>query len=150
MTGTPIYRVWLNMIQRCSNPNRTDYKNYGGRGITVCRRWRKSFENFYIDMGEIPNPELTIERVDNDGNYDFGNCRWATRIEQARNQGLNKNNRTGIKGVYWNKRVQKYHVQIMIKYKNHHIGLFRTLEGAKRARQEAEQKYWSEEVEEDI
>lgn len=150
MTGTPIYRVWLNMIQRCSNPNRIDYKNYGGRGITVCRRWRKSFENFYIDMGEIPNPELTIERVDNDGNYDFGNCRWATRIEQARNQGLNKNNRTGIKGVYWNKRVQKYHVQIMIKYKNHHIGLFRTLEEAKRARQEAEQKYWSEEVEEDI
>lgn len=81
---TPTYVCWSNMIARCGNKNRPDYKNYGGRGISVCKRWR-DFSNFLQDMGEKP-PNLSIERNDNNGNYELSNCRWATSSEQRRNQ----------------------------------------------------------------
>lgn len=80
---SPTYHSWSSMIQRCTNPKRRAYPRYGGRGIMVCDRWMV-FENFLEDMGERP-AGLTLERVDNDGNYEPGNCIWATRRTQNRN-----------------------------------------------------------------
>jgi hypothetical protein len=80
------YLAWDHMKQRCFNPNSKNYKHYGGRGIKVCDRWVNSFENFYNDMGAKPSKEHSIDRINNDGNYEPGNCRWATNIEQQRNR----------------------------------------------------------------
>lgn len=79
------YNTWSNIIQRCTNPNNSHFANYGNRGISVCERW-KTYENFLADMGRRPARGLTIDRIDNDGNYEPGNCRWATYSVQASNQ----------------------------------------------------------------
>lgn len=87
-TMTPEYRLWLWMKQRCNRPKTSCYPRYGGRGIKVCERWlgRQGFSNFLADMGHRPSKEYSLDRIDNDGNYEPGNVRWATRIEQRHNR----------------------------------------------------------------
>lgn len=88
MRHSAIYDVWCGIISRCKNKNLKSYKYYGGRGIKVCNRWRK-FENFYDDMGDIPDGK-TIDRINNDGDYTPENCQWATRKQQCRNKTNNR------------------------------------------------------------
>jgi hypothetical protein len=86
-TGTAEHGGWKAMIARCTNPKNRRYHRYGGRGITVCERWRNSFEAFLEDMGPKPSPRHTVDRYpDRDGNYEPGNTRWATPKQQSRNQ----------------------------------------------------------------
>jgi hypothetical protein len=78
--------AWRRLKQRCLNPNHTRYAYYGGRGIKVCDRWLNSFENFIADMGPKPTSDHSIDRADNDGDYEPGNCQWVTKSEQMRNR----------------------------------------------------------------
>jgi hypothetical protein len=83
------WRTWSNMKNRCMNPNYTKWDKYGGRGIKVCERWMNSFENFYNDMGDKPSPLHSIDRINNDGDYEPSNCRWTTDQTQANNKSNN-------------------------------------------------------------
>lgn len=84
MKGTREYNSWRSMMKRCNNPNDKAYNHYGGRGISVCERWRK-FENFYADMGGRPDG-YSLDRINNNGNYEPSNCQWSTQKEQANNR----------------------------------------------------------------
>jgi hypothetical protein len=85
------------MLQRCLNSNANEFEHYGGRGITVCDRWKTSFENFFSDMGERPSRKHSLERIDNEKGYEPGNCRWATKREQLNNK--RNNNRVTYRGA---------------------------------------------------
>jgi len=89
MSGTPEYRAWLHMKDRCFNPNSKDYPNWGGRGITVCDRWL-NLENFLADMGSRPNLKHSLDRIDNNDDYSPDNCKWSTKAEQGNNKRNNK------------------------------------------------------------
>ena len=82
---TSEYMAWQGMLSRCRNPNYRQYADYGGRGISVCDRWL-IYENFLADVGRKPSPDLTIDRINNDGNYEPGNVQWASRKTQSRNR----------------------------------------------------------------
>lgn len=84
--ATREYATWCRMITRCTNPNRERWKHYGGRGIKVCDRWRHSFQAFLDDMGPRPSVKHSIDRINNDGHYEPGNCRWATALQQTHNR----------------------------------------------------------------
>jgi len=142
MIGTPEYKTWDGMKYRCRDPRCKDYPTYGGRGIKICERWEKSFQNFYDDVGKRPTLQHTIERINNDGDYEPLNCKWATKTEQRHNNRIPKNNTTGIRGVSWVAKSNKYSVIIGFCGKMIHIGRFKTLPEAAEARRQAEIKYW--------
>lgn len=89
-TRTPEFAAWQSMLHRCRNPNNRFYSHYGARGIRVCERWTEAFENFLADMGPRPAAGMSLDRINNDGNYEPGNCRWATSATQGANK---RNNR---------------------------------------------------------
>lgn len=86
MSTTNTYKSWIGMKDRVTNKNHIHYKNYGGRGITIYEKWINSFENFYKDVGDRPSLKHTLDRIDNDGNYEPGNVKWSTKKEQMRNR----------------------------------------------------------------
>lgn len=121
---TSEYRAWADMKDRCTNPNNRYYANYGGRGIKVCKRWFDYFVYFYEDMGIKPTIAHSLDRKDNDGNYEPSNCRWATKREQVLNRHLPKNNTSGYKGIYRDSRNGKWIARVSINGKWIRLGAF--------------------------
>lgn len=120
----PEYRVWVAMKKRCNNPNDEFYVHYGGRGIAVCERWQKSFKAFIDDMGRRPSDSHSVERENNDLGYFPENCRWATMTEQNINRGLQRNNKSGHRGVYWSKQSKRWAALIAVDHRDYHLGYF--------------------------
>jgi hypothetical protein len=116
------------MKQRCYNPKSNSYHNYGARGIRICDRWLESFNNFLEDMGYRPSPQHSIDRVDNDGNYEPSNCRWATKQLQGMNRRPTRLSSVGIRGVQPNGR--NWLAEMTINNKRICLGTFKTIEEA--------------------
>jgi hypothetical protein len=128
-----LYHTWANMVGRCTNPNKGSYATYGARGITICEEWldvKKFIE--WADSTYIEG--MTLDRIDNDGNYEPSNCRWATNTEQTINQRRRYNNTSGYVGVCWSKVKGKWVSRIQMAGKDKWIGSFKTLEEAVQAR----------------
>lgn len=122
-----LYHMYHAMRKRTTNPNASDYAFYGGKGIRVCDEWRNSFQNFYDwAMNNNYKDGLTIDRINNNGNYEPKNCRFVDRTVQARNTRLIRvNNTTGFRGVKFDKRWRSYVAMITVNYKRKYLGSFR-------------------------
>lgn len=133
------YRCWQDMKQRCFNERNASFKNYGGRGITVCDRWRNDFQAFLDDMGLKPDG-TSLDRINNDGDYEPSNCRWATKTQQSRNT-----RRTSAKdvGVFLCKQTASWLAYIAVEHRSIRIGAYKTKDEAICARKKAEQDYWA-------
>lgn len=122
MSYTKIYARWRGMMSRCYKKNMKFFNRYGGRGIKVCKRWH-NFENFYVDMGNPPFEGAQLDRYpNNDGDYELGNCRWATSKENNNNRHNSKQEKFRTSIHYKN----KYQSYIIVNKKNFYIGLFKT------------------------
>lgn len=130
MSRHRIYTVWNDMMKRCFNNNCKEYVIYGGRGITVCERW-KDVNNFIEDMHPSFQDGLELDRINNNGNYEPSNCRWTTRSVNVSNS-RRKNNKHGYRGIYLRKIDSKFVARVTVNYKTIFIGSFLTsLEAAK-------------------
>ncbi len=129
---TRLYRLWADIKSRTLNINTKVFNDYGGRGITICEEWKNDFKSFYDwAMSNGYSGRLSIDRINNDGNYEPNNCRWATQTIQTRNQRIQKNNTSGYKGVSYNKETGRYRANIDVNKKQIYLGSFSTLvEGA--------------------
>ena len=143
LSKSPLYKKWLSMKSRCNNKNTENYYRYGGRGIKVCERWNNSFENFYYDMKDSYFDGAELDRIDNNGNYEFNNCRLVTHKQNSNNR-KKYNNKTGYTGVYFKPKINKYVSYFYVNRKQIHVGSFNTAKEAYQAREKAIQNYQSE------
>lgn len=141
MSNYPEYHLWNQMKYRCSD--QAD-KYYGGRGIIVCDRWMTDFSIFIADMGRRPSKNHSVDRIDNDGNYEPGNCRWATRYQQTINTRRLRSNASGLRGVNWNNQKERWTVQINANGKRIYLGASKDFFEACCLRIAGENKYWTE------
>jgi hypothetical protein len=128
----PLYGIWNTMKERCNNIDNPNYKNYGGRGIKMCKRWLMSFDCFVADMGPRPSEKHSIDRLDNDKGYEPANCRWATRSEQMLNRRMFKSNTSGNTGVLFVD--GRYAARVDFEKERFNLGRFATLAEAEAAR----------------
>ena len=131
LRSTRLYNTWTNMKDRTLNPKYIQYNDYGGRGITICEEWKNDFMSFYnwaMSNGYEENKGLSIDRIDNDGNYKPSNCRWTTQTIQSRNQRIKKNNTSGYKGVSFKKDINKYSSRIHYNSRTFNLGSYKTAE----------------------
>lgn len=136
----PLYKTWQGMRSRCNTLSDGQYSYYGGRGIKVCARW-DNFATFLSDVGEKPSSEHSLDRIDNNGNYEPGNIRWATKREQLFNQRVSRRNKSGHRNIHWESRRKKWLVNIAVNRKTVFIGRYEKLEEAIKARNEAAEHY---------
>lgn len=139
LSKTRGYKSWVQMLQRCRNPNSPYYERYGGRGIKVCDEWL-DFTKFLEDMGERP-ANTSLERINNNEGYCLGNCIWAGSSRQSFNQRKKITNKSGRTGVYACDSGLRWEVSIGVKGKMIRLGTFYSFEEAVKAREEAEMKY---------
>ena len=134
LRSTRLYGIWADIKKRTLNPKDKKYSDYGGRGITICDEWKNDVKSFYdwaMSNGYEENKGLSIDRIDNDGNYEPSNCRWVSNNIQNRNQRISKYNTSGYRGVSYHKGARKYQVGVTINGKRKHLGCFITaVEGA--------------------
>lgn len=139
MHGTKMYNTWKGIKKRCYQKTYQHYDRYGGRGIIMCEEWKNDFMAFYNDVGEAPSDEYQLDRIDNDGNYEPGNCRWVTRQENCRNRNV-KAGKSGYHGVY--PKGNRFQAAFNINRSHRvYIGTFATAKEAHEARIEAIKKY---------
>jgi len=139
LSNTVEYKAWKRMKNRCYNKNDNRYHDWGGRGIRVCDRWINSFTNFLSDVGLRPSDKHSLDRIDNNGNYEPNNCKWSTGSEQSRNR-RNSTSSTGCPGVF-NMPNNRYRSRITIRNKQINLGCFDTLFEAACSRKSAEVNY---------
>lgn len=135
MSGHSIYNSWRHLINRTSNHNNNAYASYGGRGIIVCEEWKNSFDAFYnwsLANGYVKG--LSIDRINNDGNYEPSNCRWPNDTIQNTNQRLRRDNKSGYAGIRFEDITNKWLAYIRVNRKAIRIGLFKNKESAVEAR----------------
>lgn len=145
MSDTRTYQIHEGMLRRCKEENAEEFPHHSGRGITVCHMWNPalggSFTNFLADMGEAPDG-LTLDRIDNDGNYEPSNCRWATNSIQGYNKGLDPNNTSGKSGVSFYTKQGKWSAEIHVDGEHIRLGLFNNFEDAVNARLKGEIQHY--------
>jgi len=142
MKGTPEYSTFTSMHTRCYNKNSSAYKNYGGRGILVCKKWYRNFRSFIADMGLRPSMEHSIDRRNNNEGYSPDNCYWATPTQQNRNVRKNSKNISGCRGVGWRKDRHKWRVTLGLGGRQIQLGDHVQWWDAVCARKSAENRYW--------
>lgn len=140
--GSTEYSAWQNMKHRCYDESNDFYRDYGARGIKVCDEWLHDFKSFYDYVGDKPSPKHSIDRIDNDGNYEPGNVRWTTSDIQGQNTRLKRNNKTGYRGICLRNDNHRYRAYITHHNKRISLGTFDDIKDAINARKVAEDNLW--------